>query len=71
MPDLPLATAEQELAKREIETQEIAIPLRGLWLSDCDGNGIVLVERRLPEDTRPAETPRMSFQGFTRAAWGT
>jgi catechol-2,3-dioxygenase len=54
---LTLAEAKAELTKREIKIQEVSVPLRekGLYLEDPDGNAIVLLERRLPEDARPAE----------------
>lgn len=54
---LTLVEAKAELTKRDVKVQEVAVPVRGkgLRLEDPDGNALVLLERRLPEDPRPAE----------------
>jgi len=43
-----LTEARQRLAGHDVQAQEIDVPLRGsgLYLSDPDGNGVVLLERR-------------------------
>jgi len=57
MPGLTLAEAKAQLVARGLEVREVAVPVQGqgLRLLHPDGNGIVLLERRLPEDTRPPE----------------
>lgn len=54
-PNLSLQEAASILKERGVESEEIAVPLRGsgLMVQDPDGNRIVLVERQLPDDTRP------------------
>jgi catechol-2,3-dioxygenase len=56
-PGLSLAEAQARLAAKDVAAQPISVPERGagLRLSDADGNGIVLIERRRPADPRPAE----------------
>jgi catechol-2,3-dioxygenase len=56
-PGLALDEAKTELNRRQAAVREVEIPLRqkGLRLADPDGNGIVLLERRRPDDPRPAE----------------
>jgi catechol 2,3-dioxygenase-like lactoylglutathione lyase family enzyme len=55
-PNLSLDDAAQKLLERGASAEKIGIPLRGqgLLLNDPDANRVVLVERRLPADTRPA-----------------
>ncbi len=54
-PGLTLAEAEAEVERRGETAAEIEVPIRGsgLRLNDCDGNGVVLVERVRPSDARP------------------
>lgn len=53
---LSLDEAEKLLSERGASSERIPVPQRGvgLFLTDPDGNRIVLVERIQPEDTRPA-----------------
>lgn len=52
---LSLTEAAQAIAERGETAQKIALPLRGegLLLNDPDGNRVVLVERKRPDDNRP------------------
>jgi catechol 2,3-dioxygenase-like lactoylglutathione lyase family enzyme len=54
---LSLEQAEKELRSRGLSPEIVAIPQRGqgLRLTDPDGNGVVLIERKRPADPRPAE----------------
>jgi catechol 2,3-dioxygenase-like lactoylglutathione lyase family enzyme len=56
-PGLSLDTATKELQTRGLEPQITTVPKRGqgLRLTDPDGNGVVLIERKRPADARPAE----------------
>lgn len=51
-----LAGAAARIARAGEETEEVDVPVRGrgLRLRDPDGNAIVLVERVIPEDRKPA-----------------
>ncbi|MDX1520750.1 MAG: VOC family protein [Anaerolineae bacterium] len=55
-PGLSLTAAQREIEQRGETVEVIDVPLRGsgLRLHDCDGNGLVLVERKRPEDARPS-----------------
>ena len=66
-PGLTLADAEAELARRGASTQRHAVPVRGegLLLSDPDGNRVVLIERKKPEDVRPPiMIPTNTLRGY-------
>jgi catechol 2,3-dioxygenase-like lactoylglutathione lyase family enzyme len=56
-PGLSLDAAKKELQTRGLEPQTIQVPQRGkgLRLTDPDSNGVVLLERKRPDDARPAE----------------
>lgn len=56
-PGRTLGDARQRLRELGVEAREITVPRRGaaLRLDDPDDNGVVLVERVLPADRRPAE----------------
>ena len=53
---LDLAAAERLLRERDAEPERIDVPLRGAGLRvlDPDGNSVVVVERVVPDDRRPA-----------------
>jgi catechol-2,3-dioxygenase len=55
--DITLAEAGKRLAAKGETFQTIEVPARGsgLRLNDPDGNGVVLLERRMREDTRNPE----------------
>ncbi|MGL4609200.1 MAG: VOC family protein [Trueperaceae bacterium] len=57
VPGLSLSDAKRELQARGLSPEVINVLQRGegLRLSDLDGNGVVLVERKRPADARPAE----------------
>ncbi len=62
-----LAAAAAELVQRGARTEKIAVPLRGsgLLLTDPDGNRVVLIERKKPEDTRsPMMIPTSTLRGY-------
>jgi catechol 2,3-dioxygenase-like lactoylglutathione lyase family enzyme len=50
-----LAAAQDHLRGAGVAAEEVEVPGRGrgLRLQDPDGNGVVLLERRVPEDRRP------------------
>jgi catechol 2,3-dioxygenase-like lactoylglutathione lyase family enzyme len=54
--DVSLSEAGERIAAEGVEATEVEAPVRGrgLRLLDPDGNAIVLVERALPEDRKPA-----------------
>lgn len=54
-PELNLDAAEKLINERGAETERIDIPNRngGLLLQDPDGNRVVVIERKRPEDQRP------------------
>ncbi len=56
-PGLSLDVARKELQSRGLSPETSDIPQRGqgLRLTDPDGNGVVLIERKRPADARPAE----------------
>jgi catechol-2,3-dioxygenase len=53
---ISLDGARERIAAEGVDVTEVEVPLRGrgLRLADPDGNGIVLVERVVPEDRKPA-----------------
>lgn len=56
-PGVSLDAAKKELQSRDLSPETVEVPQRGqgLKLSDPDGNGVVLIERKRPTDARPAE----------------
>jgi catechol 2,3-dioxygenase-like lactoylglutathione lyase family enzyme len=54
--EVSLDEAGERIASEGVEATEVEVPVRGrgLRLDDPDGNAIVLVERVLPEDRKPA-----------------
>jgi catechol 2,3-dioxygenase-like lactoylglutathione lyase family enzyme len=56
-PGIDLAGARETLVKRGQKISEVEVPVRGrgILLQDPDGNNIVLIERKRPADTSPAE----------------
>ncbi|MCS7055373.1 MAG: VOC family protein [Thermoflexales bacterium] len=67
VPGMSLAEARRILIERGESPEDIAVPVRGhgLLLRDPDGNHVVLVERRLPADVRPAVMiPTTTLRGY-------
>ena len=56
-PGISLMAAKARLAAKGIACHDVVVPMRGagLRLSDLDGNGVVLIERRRPQNALPAE----------------
>jgi catechol 2,3-dioxygenase-like lactoylglutathione lyase family enzyme len=73
-PGLSLEIAKEELQTRGSSSPEtINVPQRGqgLRLTDPDGNGVVLIERKRPADARPAEVKYSSvIPGFHPRKFG-
>lgn len=66
-PDLSLDDAAQILTARNTESTRIGVPKRGegLLVHDPDGNRIVLLERKLPDDPRaPVMIPTQTLRGY-------
>lgn len=57
VPGLSLDAMRARLRSRGVEATEVAVPRRnvGLRVSDPDGNGVVIIEYRRPEDASPHE----------------
>ncbi|MBV7328968.1 VOC family protein [Chloroflexi bacterium TSY] len=64
---LSLETAAKLITERGESTTDIQVPQRGrgLLLTDPDGNRVVLIERKKPEDVRPpVMIPTSTLQGY-------
>lgn len=56
-PGISLSTMGSRLSNHGVEAVEVEVPRRGtgLRINDLDGNGVVIIEYRRPDDMRPAE----------------
>jgi catechol 2,3-dioxygenase-like lactoylglutathione lyase family enzyme len=73
VPGLSIDAAKKELEARGLSPETVNVPQRGqgLRLTDPDGNGVVLIERKRPADARPAEVKYSSaIPGFHPRKFG-